>query len=141
MDNRLAEQVMKGNLKEDVIRKTNKKLIRDGEKVEARRDKAEEILKGMGDLDAIRKDAEERRKSMLEYFGSMARVRKMSYDEKRAILSNLFSGKDMVTGRQKRVYIDRDKDGPLSFEIEAGLYWSDPERKPKHIKSSRTVKK
>lgn len=106
--NKLIDAVLTGLLDKDVVKQRQNELLDRKDSLEKAIENAKDKLNSLPKLDEVKSRANYIRKELLYYFGSEERLSKMSYDDKRRMLYNLFGndGGIFVSRNEKEIKID-----------------------------------
>jgi chromosome segregation ATPase len=114
---KLVQAVISGTLTKETISKKEKELIEAKTELEITLQSGRTQLSTLPDIDAVKKEAEQIRRQLLEYYSGGERLQEMTFEEKRKLLHWLFDGQDKK-GTPYSIYITKHgkrKDTKLDY--------------------------
>jgi len=111
---RLVDMALAGTLSDKTIKEKEAEILQAKEALEKSVIEDRTALQSMESSKGLEEQAEAVRRNLKQYFGSKDRLNEMSFDEKRELLSFLFTGKDQ-SGTNYAIYIEPNPDGSWDY--------------------------
>ncbi len=114
--NRLIDSIEKGLITDDEVARKMKEIRAKEASVKSEIEAIEPQLSDVPTEEEIKGKAKMIQRILGQIYRTPSRLAKMSFDEKRKLVSSFFSGKDSQ-GRRMGVYCEKDKEGSIKYEI------------------------
>ncbi|MEX0681547.1 MAG: recombinase family protein [Balneolales bacterium] len=111
---KLVDLAMSGTLKKDTIRAKEQELLQSKEKVSEELEDLKNQLRAMPDIEAVKQEAEDIRRQLLDQYSGQERLQEMTFEEKKRLLHWLFDGKDKE-GTPYGIYVSKKDTGAIDY--------------------------
>ena len=111
---RLVDLALTGALTNKTIKEKEQEILQAQNTLEKSLIEDRGALRAMESSKGLEEQAEAVRLNLKQYFGSEERLQKMTFEEKRELLSFLFTGKDQ-SGTNYSIYVEPNEDGSWNY--------------------------